>query len=128
MPQAAESLQSAGRPGKLYVLSDFVLVSSRRKRSRHSFARLTGALKKQRRRSHCSTFDELLRWPLSTLTATMADGSDGGTGSYAVTLSGTVPAALLTKQLTTGAEKPVCKYGSACYRNNPLHFVEFAHP
>lgn len=25
-------------------------------------------------------------------------------------------------------EKPICKYGKKCYRNNPLHFKEFAHP
>ena len=24
--------------------------------------------------------------------------------------------------------RPVCKYGKDCYRKNPLHFKEFAHP
>lgn len=26
------------------------------------------------------------------------------------------------------AEKPLCKYGVNCYRRNPSHFEEFAHP
>ena len=25
-------------------------------------------------------------------------------------------------------DKPVCKYGTDCYRKNPQHFVEFDHP
>ena len=25
-------------------------------------------------------------------------------------------------------EKPLCKYGISCFRKNPLHFEEFAHP
>jgi hypothetical protein len=25
-------------------------------------------------------------------------------------------------------ELPVCQYGPACYRKNPLHFKQFAHP
>eukprot|EP00658_Telonema_sp_P-2_P049060 TRINITY_DN37303_c0_g1_i1.p2 TRINITY_DN37303_c0_g1~~TRINITY_DN37303_c0_g1_i1.p2 ORF type:complete len:106 (+),score=18.94 TRINITY_DN37303_c0_g1_i1:148-465(+) len=26
------------------------------------------------------------------------------------------------------ASKPICKYGTGCYRKNPQHFVDFAHP
>jgi len=25
-------------------------------------------------------------------------------------------------------ERPVCAYGTKCYRSNPLHFIEFSHP
>ena len=28
----------------------------------------------------------------------------------------------------TSPQKPVCKYGTACYRKNPQHFIDFAHP
>ena len=24
--------------------------------------------------------------------------------------------------------KPLCQHGANCYRNNPLHFLEFDHP
>ena len=26
------------------------------------------------------------------------------------------------------SSKPRCKYGTLCYRKNPLHFQEYAHP
>ena len=26
------------------------------------------------------------------------------------------------------SSKPMCKYGTQCYRKNPLHFQEYAHP
>eukprot|EP00927_Polykrikos_kofoidii_P035888 TRINITY_DN30389_c0_g1_i1.p1 TRINITY_DN30389_c0_g1~~TRINITY_DN30389_c0_g1_i1.p1 ORF type:complete len:524 (-),score=83.64 TRINITY_DN30389_c0_g1_i1:26-1597(-) len=29
---------------------------------------------------------------------------------------------------SAGVAKPVCKYGPTCYRKNPEHFAEFAHP
>merc|ERR1719343_209420 len=28
----------------------------------------------------------------------------------------------------TADTRPVCKHGTKCYRQNPAHFVEFAHP
>ena len=27
-----------------------------------------------------------------------------------------------------GNDKPVCKYGSSCYRKNPNHFKQYLHP
>ena len=27
-----------------------------------------------------------------------------------------------------GNDKPVCKYGSSCYRKNPNHFKQYFHP
>ncbi len=37
------------------------------------------------------------------------------------------PAAKKAKKLEDGA-LPVCKYGQQCFRKNPQHFKEFAHP
>ena len=27
-----------------------------------------------------------------------------------------------------GSSKPTCRYGASCYRTNPEHFIDFAHP
>ena len=27
-----------------------------------------------------------------------------------------------------GNKRPLCKYGANCYRKNPAHFMEYAHP
>ncbi|KAL5960752.1 Tyrosyl-DNA phosphodiesterase 1 [Taenia solium] len=29
---------------------------------------------------------------------------------------------------TSVSSRPICRYGSACYRRNPAHFVEYLHP
>ena len=35
---------------------------------------------------------------------------------------------LLAKDVPNDEARPFCKYGAACYRKNPQHLLEFAHP
>lgn len=42
--------------------------------------------------------------------------------------SHTTPHQHQTKVNNNSGEKPVCKYGESCYRKNPQHLAEYAHP